>query len=70
MDLNFLLSQEQLAMMRADAAVSSADYGVQDQALHSLRPLIAATGFPHRPYRSLFPAGRGRLSWLGSSQNR
>jgi hypothetical protein len=60
MDLNFLLSQEQLAIMRADAATNAADLHVHDRALRLLRPLIAATGFPHRPYRrepSRFDAG-------------
>src|SRR3546814_20517448 len=51
MDLNSLLSQEQLALMQADAATSAVELAGHDRALSALRPLIEAMGFPHRPYR-------------------
>src|SRR3546814_9933508 len=51
MDLNSLLSQEQLALMQADAAASAVELAGHVRALSALRPLIEAMGFPHRPYR-------------------
>lgn len=50
MDINNLLAGEQVAMMRADAGPAAADCA-HEQEVGRIGGLLAASAYPHRPYR-------------------